>query len=75
VGAAAAGWTGAAGAGYVDQKWRPHVGQTQNWSGRHGSPGPGSVIVICAPQRWQAIFTSRVAMRDSSTSRQPRPTV
>ena len=27
------------GGGYVDQKWRPHFGQTQNWSGFHGVPG------------------------------------
>jgi hypothetical protein len=34
------------GAGYVVQKWRPHVGQTQNWSGVHGRSGAGSRISI-----------------------------
>ena len=39
------------GGGYVDQKWRPHRGQTQNWSGVHGMPGPGSRMSISVPQR------------------------
>jgi hypothetical protein len=39
------------GGGYVDQKWRPHRGQTQNWSGRHAAPGAGSRSSISAPQR------------------------
>ena len=33
------------------QKWRPHLAQTQNWSGVHGVPSPGSRISISAPQR------------------------
>jgi hypothetical protein len=39
------------GGGYVDQKWRPHFGHTQNWSGVQAIPGPGSRISISAPQR------------------------
>jgi hypothetical protein len=44
------------GGGYVVQKWRPHVLQTQNWSGVHGMPGPGSRISIWAPQRIQRMW-------------------
>jgi hypothetical protein len=53
-GTAAAGGAGAAaafGGGYVVQKWRPHLLQTQNWSGVQGVPSPGSRISISAPQR------------------------
>jgi len=39
------------GGGYVDQKWRPHLGHTQNWSGVQGIPGPGSRSSISVPQR------------------------
>jgi hypothetical protein len=45
--AAAAGFGG----GYVVQKWRPQLLQTQNWSGVQGVPSPGSRISISAPQR------------------------
>ncbi len=45
--AAAAGFGG----GYVVQKCRPQLLQTQNWSGVHGVPSPGSRISISAPQR------------------------
>jgi hypothetical protein len=34
------------GGGYVVQKCRPHRGHTQNWSGVHGMPGPGSRMSI-----------------------------
>jgi hypothetical protein len=39
------------GGGYVDQKCRPHFGHTQNWSGVHGMPAPGSRMSISVPQR------------------------
>ena len=44
------------GGGYVVQKWRPHFGQTQNWSGVHGMSGPGSRMSICVPHRMQRIW-------------------
>ena len=53
-GVAAGAATGAAagfGGGYVVQKWRPQLLQTQNWSGVQGVPSPGSRISISAPQR------------------------
>jgi len=50
-GTAGAGAAAAFGGGYVVQKWRPHVLQTQNWSGVQGVPSPGSRISIAAPQR------------------------
>lgn len=53
-GAAAGAGAGAAaglGGGYVVQKWRPQLLQTQNWSGVQGMPGPGSRISIAVPQR------------------------
>jgi len=40
-----------AGGGYVDQKCRPHFGQTQNWSGFHASADSGSRSSISVPQR------------------------
>jgi hypothetical protein len=46
------------GGGYVVQKWRPQRGHTQNWSGVHGMPGPGSRMSIWAPQRMQRIWRS-----------------
>jgi len=46
-----AGFVFSGGAVYVDQKWRPHRGHTQNWSGLQGMPGAGSRISICVPQR------------------------
>jgi hypothetical protein len=48
---AGAGAAAAFGGGYVVQKWRPHLLHTQNWSGVHGVPSPGSRISISAPQR------------------------
>lgn len=39
------------GGGYVDQKWRPQRGHTQNWSGVQGMSGPGSRSSMSAPQR------------------------
>ena len=62
-GAAAAGVAGAAGAtagaaaalgfggGNVDQKCRPHFGQTQNWSGVHVPPEAGSFRSMLVPHR------------------------
>ena len=49
-GAAAAGFS-LFGGGYVDQKWRPHFGQTQNWSGFQVSTDSGSRSSIWVPQR------------------------
>src|SRR5262245_56719417 len=46
------------GGGLVDQKWRPHLGQTQNWSGAHGIPGPGSRMSMLVPQRWHRMRRS-----------------
>jgi hypothetical protein len=46
------------GGGYVVQKWRPQRGHTQNWSGVHGMPGPGSRMSIWVPQRMQRMWRS-----------------
>jgi hypothetical protein len=46
------------GGGYVVQKWRPQRGHTQNWSGVHGMPGPGSRMSIWVPQRIQRMWRS-----------------
>jgi hypothetical protein len=43
------------GGGYVVQKCRPQLLHTQNWSGVHGIPGPGSRSSICVPQRMHRI--------------------
>jgi len=63
--AAAAGGAGAAagfGGGYVVQKWRPHLLQTQNWSGVQGVPSPGSRISMSAPQRMHRMWISTSVM-------------
>jgi hypothetical protein len=52
------------GGGYVDQKWRPQVGHTQNCSGVHSMPGAGSRNSICAPQRWQRMWMSTSLIRE-----------
>jgi len=59
------------GLGYVVQKSRPQRGQTQNWSGRHGSPGAGSFSSTASPQRWQWIVNSWSAMGDDSSTPVP----
>jgi hypothetical protein len=46
------------GGGYVVQKCRPQRGHTQNWSGVHGMPGPGSRMSIWVPQRIQRMWRS-----------------
>ena len=55
--ACAAGFfaTAGFGGGYVVQKWRPHLGHSQNCCGGQASSGAGSVSSICAPHRWQRI--------------------